>query len=207
MASELTEILRRIEAIESDQAEIARRLANIIRPALVVEVDYENGLGRIESGGLDSSWLPIIRGLAGGTIDFDLPEPGEKCLLLSPDGETSAGHILPGLYSDNRPPPSKKPKESLRLYADGLLLSYDQETHTIKISRKEGLKVSFDATELELNSEKVTIKNSQCNLIPTMSEALGIIAESKTPTDSGPQQSIDNAAKLPILKKKLESFG
>jgi phage baseplate assembly protein V len=207
MASDLTEILQRIEALERDQTEIARRVANLIRPCLIVEVDYENSLARVESGELDSSWLPIVRGLAGGTIDRDLPEPGEKCLLLSPDGETSAGHIVPGLYSDDRPPPSTKRGESLRIYADGLQFSYDQETHTLRISRKDGLKVALDSTDLEINSDKVTIQNEQCSLIPTISEAMGIIAESKTPTSSGPQLSTDNAAKLPPLKKKLESFG
>ncbi|RZA12849.1 MAG: phage baseplate assembly protein V, partial [Proteobacteria bacterium] len=109
-------------------SELARRMSNMILPGVIKEIDHKNALARVESGDLETEWLPFFQRRAGTTIDWEPPTKGEACIVLSPGGELTAGFILTGVYSQETKRPSNDPNVSARHYADGLKVSYDQST-------------------------------------------------------------------------------
>jgi phage baseplate assembly protein V len=169
----------------------------MILPGTIQEIDYDAALVRVDSGELTTDWLPYFQRRAWNTIDWDPPEVGEGCLILSPGGELAAGFVLTGIYSEEKPAPSKDPNLILRKFSDGGMWSYDISTHTL----------SLKVEHIDIEAAKASIKNASGELISLLAEALGIIGQSKTPTLFGPQLSTENAAKLPMIKTKLESFG
>lgn len=180
-----------------EMSELSRRVANMILPGTVHEIDYETALVRVEAGEITTDWLPYFQRRAWNTIDWDPPEVGEPCLVLSPGGELTAGFVLTGLYSEERPAPSKDPNLILRQFPGGAIWSYDIDSRTL----------SLKIEHLDIETTKASIRNAKGELISLLAEALGVISLSKTPTLFGPQLSADNAAKLPPIKTKLDSFG
>ncbi len=82
-----------------EMSELSRRVANMILPGVIQEIDHQTALVRVESGEISTNWLPYFQRRAWNTIDWDPPEVGEPCLVLSPGGELAAGFVLTGLYS------------------------------------------------------------------------------------------------------------
>ncbi|HYX38460.1 MAG TPA: phage baseplate assembly protein V [Oligoflexus sp.] len=190
-----------------EMSELSRRVANMILPGVIQEIDHQTALVRVESGEISTNWLPYFQRRAWNTIDWDPPEVGEPCLVLSPGGELAAGFVLTGLYSEEKPAPSKDPNLILRKFSDGLTYSYDLGTHTLTMAKESGLTLRIKADRFDFETAKASIKNEKGELISLLAEVLGVIATSKTPTLFGPQLSTDNAEKLPPIKTKLESFG
>ncbi|MDQ3232026.1 MAG: phage baseplate assembly protein V, partial [Pseudobdellovibrionaceae bacterium] len=121
-------------------SELSRRMSNMILPGVIKEVDYEKALVRVQSGDLETEWLPFFQRRTWNTIDWDPPSAGESCLVLSPGGELAAGFVLSGIYSEAQPPPSRDPNMIMRKLSDNMTYSYDLETHTLTLSRPSGLK-------------------------------------------------------------------
>jgi phage baseplate assembly protein V len=187
-------------------SELSRRLSNLILPGIIKEIDHEAALVRVESGDLETEWLPFFQRRAWGTIDWDPPSPGEACIVLSPGGELAAGFVLTGVYSGSQVSPSNDPNVSMRKFSDDMIYSYDLKSHTLTISRESGLKVRFQCDDLEFNVKTVAIRNEQGELVSLVLEAFDVVTKSKTPTLFGPQLSTENAANLPPISKKIASF-
>ncbi len=194
------------EELEAEVSELARRLSNVIRYGRIVEVDLENALVRVQSGDIKTDWLPFFARGAGPLITWEPPALGEQCLIFSAGGDLSLGCVLRGLYSATNIQPETSAEKWASKLSDGLSMSYDSASHTLSFSRKDGLKFEVKASIISFETDKAEIKNSSCNLIPTLVDALGVIAGSKTPTMMGDRESIDNAVKIPPLKQKLETF-
>ena len=139
--------------------ELARRLANVVRPGVVAEADYGAARVRVkyaEEKEAVTAWLPWLAGRAGGDIEWRAPEIGEQVLVLAPSGELTNGIVLAGLYSDARPAPAESSDRHLVRYLDGAEIEYDRETHRLKavlpeggtaeISAPDGVTISGDVT-------------------------------------------------------------
>lgn len=187
--------------------ELSRRMSNMILPGVVKEVDHEKALVRVQSGDLETEWLPFFQRRTWNTIDWDPPSVGEPCLVLSPGGELAAGFVLAGLYSEAQPAPSQDPNTTMRKFSDEMTYSYDLGTHTLTLTRASGLKLQIKADDVALDVKTASIKNAQGELVALLAEALDIISMSKTPTSNGPQPSTESAAQLPPIVAKLKSFG
>jgi phage baseplate assembly protein V len=207
----------------SDRLEIAikdlqRRLENLIRVAPVIEVDADRSRvkvrfsdGNPERGILptDSDWLRVLVDRAASTIDYDMPDVGEQIMIFSPGGEIAGGYVGWAIYSVANPSPSKNPKVRLRRHADGMEVAYDSESHTLRISKQEALKVEVTgAAGVVFETEKAAIKNKAGDeVISLISTGFKKIAESKTATMMGSQPLIQAATELPKVTTKLDSFG
>ena len=120
--------------------ELARRLANVVRPGVVAETDYALARVRVEYGGPGAvtGWLPWLAARAGGDRSWWAPEIGEQVLILAPSGELSNGIVLAGLYQSNRPAPAASSDKHLVRYSDGAEIEYDRAAHRLRAVLPEG---------------------------------------------------------------------
>ncbi|WP_313314550.1 phage baseplate assembly protein V [Stutzerimonas nitrititolerans] len=126
--------------------DLLRRLDNLIRLGTIAAVDHAAARCTVKTGGLTVPNLPWQAQRAGSSRDWDAPTVGEQCILLSPSGEPSQGVVLVGLYSQQRPAPSKSANLRRRKYPDGAVIDYDHATHTLTATLPEGGKAKLVAT-------------------------------------------------------------
>lgn len=112
-------------------AEIARCLANMIRPGVVSDVDYPKAMVRVKAGDLHTGWLPWLTGRAGKDVTWWPPEVGEQVLILCPDGDPAQAMVLMAIYSTVQPAPADRPTIHVTRYEDGAEISYDREAHVL----------------------------------------------------------------------------
>lgn len=112
-------------------AELARRLANLIRAGRIAQADYVRARVRVRIGDLLTGWLPWLTHRAGGDRSWWAPEVGEQVLVLSPDGEPAQGWVLPAGFSDAAPPPANRPEVHCTIYDDGAVIEYDRAAHKL----------------------------------------------------------------------------
>ena len=128
-------------------AELARRLANVVRPATVAEVDHAAARLRAkydeDAAGEDvlTGWLPWLAARAGGDRTWWAPEVGEQLLLLSPSGELPQAVALPAIYRDDFPAPSDSPDKRVERHADGATIEYDRHAHELLFAAHDGATV------------------------------------------------------------------
>jgi phage baseplate assembly protein V len=113
-------------------AEIARCLANMIRPGAVAAVDYPNAMVRVKAGDLYTGWLPWLTVRAGKDVTWWPPEVGEQVLILCPDGDPAQAVVLMALYSTAQPSPADRATIHVARYEDGAEISYDREAHILR---------------------------------------------------------------------------
>lgn len=113
--------------------DINRRLESMIRLGTVLAVDCDAACVRVQSGELQSDWLPWFERRAGTTIDWDPPTVGEQCMVLSPSGDPACGLVLVGIFSGAARPPSTSPDERARKYPDESLFVYNHKTGHLSI--------------------------------------------------------------------------
>ena len=106
-------------------ADLARRLANLLRIGSIAEVDHAAARVRVQSGALLTDWLPWMAGRAGDVRSWSPPSIGEQVLLLAPSGELGEAVVLCGLYQDSAAAPSANGSADVRSYPDGAVISYD----------------------------------------------------------------------------------
>ena len=129
------------EVREFRLVELARRLANVVRPGVVAEADHALARVRVKYGEeaeAVSAWLPWLAGRAGGDLEWWAPEIGEQVLILAPSGELANGIVIAGLYSDARPAPASSSDRHVTRYIDGAEIEYDREAHRLKAVLPEG---------------------------------------------------------------------
>lgn len=112
-------------------AELERRLNNLLRMGTICEADYAAARVRVRSGDLVTAWLPWLTRRASGDRDWWAPELGEQVMLLSPCGDPAQGVVLPAVYQAARPAPAADPTLWRAAFADGAVLEYDRQAHTL----------------------------------------------------------------------------
>lgn len=114
------------------QAEIERRLANLIVWGTIKEADYPAARVRVECGGVLTDWLPWATQRAGSDARWWAPEVGEQVVILSPSGELTQGIVLCGVFQASHPAPADSPDVDRRVYADGAVIEYDRANHVLR---------------------------------------------------------------------------
>lgn len=113
--------------------ELLRRLENLVRQGTILDVDTASALVRVQTGGLSTAWLPWFERRAGDVSTWCLPSVGEQCVVISPGGETTAGLVLVGLYSDAHPAPSSTASLARIAFPDGATIDYDHAAHALAV--------------------------------------------------------------------------
>lgn len=127
-------------------AEIARRLENLIRMGTINSVDHAAKRCTVKLGTIITAPLIWWTLRAGEDHTWDPPTEGEQCVVFSPSGELSLGLVFYGFYSDANPSPSSDPHLKTRVYSDGATISYNTQSHELKAILPEGGKAVVTAT-------------------------------------------------------------
>ncbi|EEP5669027.1 phage baseplate assembly protein V [Salmonella enterica] len=114
--------------------ELARAIRNLIRSGVVTEVDTVQGLCRVQSGGIQTTWLNWLTTRAGRSRTWWAPSVGEQVLLLAIGGELDTAFVLPGIFSDDNPAPSASADAWQVVFPDGAVIEYEPETSALTVS-------------------------------------------------------------------------
>lgn len=120
--------------IQTKLADLARRVANMIRTGRVAEVDHAGPRVRVQSGDLLTGWLPWQTHRAGSTRTWNPPTVGEQVMILSPSGDPAAGIVTPALYCQDHPAPDASPNTHVIEFPDGAIIGYDHASHALDIT-------------------------------------------------------------------------
>lgn len=115
----------------SQSSDLPRLIGDAIRLGTIESVDRANATCTMTIGGIVTPDLPWLAFRAGGSAAWSPPTIGEQGVLLCPEGDTAAGVVLLGLYSDANPAPSSAEKVDLLRFADGAEIAYDAATHAL----------------------------------------------------------------------------
>lgn len=129
----------------SDPADIQRLVGDVIRLGTIASVDPANATCTVCAGAIVSPELPWLAFRAGGTRFWSPPTVGEQCLMLCPEGDTAAGVVLLGLYSDANPAPDTAAGLDLVEYGDGARIGYDAVAHALTAILPAGGTVALTA--------------------------------------------------------------
>lgn len=114
--------------------EIARALRNLIRTGVVVDIDHGAGRCRVQTGGIKTDWLQWMTARAGRSRTWWAPSSGEQVLILAVGGELDTAFVLPGIFSDDNPPPSSSADALHVAFPDGAIIEYEPESGALTVS-------------------------------------------------------------------------
>ncbi|HEN3580687.1 TPA: phage baseplate assembly protein V [Yersinia enterocolitica] len=145
---------------QSQLSEIQRLLRNLIRTGVVIDVDAEGALCRVQTGEIQTDWLNWLTRRAGCSRDWWAPSLGEQVVLLAVGGELDTAFVLPGIYCDEFPPPSNSPEAYHIAFPDGAVIEYEPETGALMVT---GIKTAEVAASVSvvITSPSVTVTASQ----------------------------------------------
>ena len=114
--------------------DIARAIRNLIRTGIVTEVNLRDGLCRVQTGGIKTTWLNWMTSRAGRSRVWWAPSVGEQVMVLAIGGELDTAFVLPAIFSDDFPAPSSS-ADALRIdFPDGATIEYEPETGALTVS-------------------------------------------------------------------------
>ncbi|MGK3191676.1 phage baseplate assembly protein V [Enterobacter soli] len=114
--------------------EIARAIRNLIRTGIVTDVDTVGGLCRVQTGGMQTTWLNWLTCRAGRSRVWWAPSVGEQVLILAIGGELDTAFVLPGIFSDDHPAPSASPDAFHVAFPDGAVIEYEPDSGALTVS-------------------------------------------------------------------------
>ena len=114
--------------------ELARAIRNLIRSGVVTEVDTVQGLCRVQSGGIQTTWLNWLTTRAGRSRTWWAPSVGEQVLLLAIGGELDTAFVLPGIFSDDNSAPSASADAWHVVFPDGAVMEYEPEPSALPVT-------------------------------------------------------------------------
>ncbi|CAI1510092.1 phage baseplate assembly protein V [Serratia fonticola] len=126
-------------------SELARAVRNLIRIGVVADVNIDEGCCRVQTGGNTTAWLNWLTCRAGRSRTWWAPSIGEQVLVLALGGELDTAFVLPGIYSDDFPPPSTSADAFHISFPDGAVIEYEPETGALTVT---GIKTA-DVTAAE----------------------------------------------------------
>ena len=153
--------------------EIARAIRNLIRTGIVTDVDLDEGLCRVQTGGMQTTWLNWLTCRAGRSRVWWAPSVGEQVLVLAVGGELDTAFVLPGIFSDDHPAPSASPDAIHVAFPDGAVIEYEPGSgaltatgiKTAAITASESLSATVpvvlvkSATRITLDTPEVVCTN------------------------------------------------
>lgn len=114
--------------------EIARAIRNLIRTGIVTDIDLDEALCRVQTGGMQTTWLNWLTCRAGRSRVWWAPSVGEQVLILAIGGELDTAFVLPGIFSDDHPAPSASPDAFHVAFPDGAIIEYEPENGALTVS-------------------------------------------------------------------------
>ncbi|HHW3963130.1 phage baseplate assembly protein V [Klebsiella variicola subsp. variicola] len=138
-----------------DFVELLRMLENVVRTGTVTEVDEEKWRVRVQSGGLETTWLRWNAQRAGAFKVWVPPSVGEQVWFLCLGGNTNAAFIGGSLYSDDNPAPGASRNEMVVTAPDGAMFRYDAEAGALHVAGiksatiEASVKVTLDTPEVD----------------------------------------------------------
>lgn len=120
--------------MKTELNDILRIVRNLIRTGIISEVDVEKGLCRVQTGGMETTWLNWLTCRAGRSRVWWAPSVGEQVLLLAIGGELDTAFVLPGIFSDDHPAPSASPDALHVSFPDGAVIEYEPENGALTVS-------------------------------------------------------------------------
>ncbi|EKN4069277.1 phage baseplate assembly protein V [Yersinia enterocolitica] len=141
---------------QTQLTEILRLLRNLIRIGTVAEVDLDNALCRVATGDNTTGWLNWLTLRAGQSRSWWAPSEGEQVLILSLGGELDTAFVLPGIFSDDFPPPSASADGLYITFPDGATLHYEPESGELQA---DGMKTAVINASESINA---TAPNITC---------------------------------------------
>ncbi|WP_395280167.1 phage baseplate assembly protein V [Enterobacter cloacae] len=120
--------------MKTELNDILRIVRNLIRAGIISEVDAEKGLCRVQTGGIETTWLNWLTCRAGRSRVWWAPSVGEQVLMLAIGGELDTAFVLPGIFSDDHPAPSASPDALHVSFPDGAVIEYEPENGALTVS-------------------------------------------------------------------------
>lgn len=114
--------------------DIARAIRNLIRAGIVIDVDTVEGLCRVQTSGMQTTWLNWLTSRAGRSRVWWAPSVGEQVLILAIGGELDTAFVLPGIFCDDHPAPSASPDAFHIAFPDGAVIEYEPDSGSLTVS-------------------------------------------------------------------------
>ncbi|HHR6031360.1 TPA: phage baseplate assembly protein V [Providencia alcalifaciens] len=141
----------------ANNAELLRIIRNMIRTGVIIDVDIRRGC-RVQTGNLQTDWLPWVTQRAGSARQVWAPSVGEQVVILSIGGELTTGIVLVGLFSDEYSEPTDSLTANHVTYPDGAVIEYEPETGALTAT---GIKTAtIEASEQISAKTQVVIVNA-----------------------------------------------
>lgn len=140
-------------------AELDRRIANMIRFAIVDAVDFKKRRVRVVDDDWESGWLPWQERRAHDEATWSPPQPGERVIVFSPHGDLDQGVVTTGLPCDEYPTPSDVATQWMRRFGNRAFARHDSKNGLMELELPVGgkLRIKIGASILELDNEGLRI--------------------------------------------------
>lgn len=113
---------------------LSRSLRNMIRTGIIVDIDLTSSRCRVQTGGMQTTWLNWLTCRAGRSRVWWAPSVGEQVIILAIGGELDTAFVLPGIFSDDHPAPSASPDAFHISFPDGAVIEYEPESGALTVS-------------------------------------------------------------------------
>ena len=134
-------------------AELARRLSDVLRLAVVHEVQTDPPRVRMRYGPPGdapavTAPLPWFTARAGQDRTWWTPAQGEQGLILAPSGDLEEGFVLFGLWQDAFPPPSTSADVTRHDWSDGSWVEHDRQSGKTRLYSTGNAEVEAPLTKV-----------------------------------------------------------
>lgn len=128
--------------------ELSRRIAGMVRIGLISEVDYAQTRIRVQSGQIETGWLPWPASMGRNYVGWRPLAVGQEVILLSPSGDLSQAVVVGLLHVESDPPPSTDETLDIVRFRSGTTVQHDADTGDLLITaaRHVTINVAGDAT-------------------------------------------------------------
>lgn len=147
-------------------ADLHRRLENIIRFGTIKTIHPAKPFTTVtvNIGAITTAELRFLTLRAGKTKTWDPPTIGEEVMVLSPSGVLEMGVAIAGFNNIDNPSPSDDLNQTIRVFEDGCIFTYDISSHMLSAILPPGGKAIITADGgVTVNGDTTINGNVQVN--------------------------------------------
>ncbi len=147
-------------------AELHRRLENLIRFGTIKTIHPAKPFTTVTVtiGEITTAKLRFLTLRAGKTKTWDPPTIGEEVMVLSPSGVLEMGVAIAGFNNQDNPSPSDNLDQTIRVFEDGCVFTYDVSSHELTAILPPGGKAVLTADGgVTVNGDTTINGNLQVN--------------------------------------------
>ncbi|RLL33732.1 phage baseplate assembly protein V [Acinetobacter cumulans] len=128
-------------------AELHRRLENLIRFGTIKTIHPAKPFTTVTVtiGEITTAKLRFLTLRAGKTKTWDPPTVGEEVVVISPSGVLEMGVAIAGFNNKENPSPSDNLDQTIRVFEDGCVFTYDVSSHHLSAILPPGGTVELTA--------------------------------------------------------------